>query len=166
MKHGVPALCRFPGNRLLDRAPRRRQLQFHVYEKTPLGNSCACRPITLTAARINAGTKLDWVPRQVPDAYFLLNVISDLHQRYASLDAKAWPPSSTRRATSSATGQSVTCAARGPPPDADARSSDGAPLSANPTETFFTGGGVHTASPTSSMKTMDDAELGRALSNR
>lgn len=137
----------FREHRMLDRGdPAGVNYSFTLYEKTPLGNLLRVQADNLNQPLdINAGTKLDLgSSAKFRTLISYLGVIADLHRRYAELDAKALAAIATR------------------PSDrlsnwaiAHLRASEDRSLtamleaamerrySANPNETFFTGGGVH-----------------------
>ena len=137
----------FRENRLLDRgAPSGVNYSFTLYEKTPLGNQLRVQADNLNQPLdINAGTKLDLgSSAKFRTLISYLNVISDLHQRYASLDAKALAAIATRpsdQLSNWAIGYLRSHEDRRLTPMLEAAMERH--YSANPNETFFTGGGVH-----------------------
>lgn len=148
----------FREHRLLDRGdPAGVNYSFTLYEKTPLGNQLRVQADNLNQPLdINAGTKLDLgSSAKLRTLVSYLNVVADLHRRFSGLDREALRELATR------------------PDDRLSRwavdfliESGGASLaqmldaamerrySANPDETFFTGGGVHRFS---NFKREDDA---------
>jgi membrane peptidoglycan carboxypeptidase len=141
------ACAGFRQHRMLNRGdPAGVNYSFTIYEKTPLGNLLRVQADNLNQPLdINAGTKLDLgSSAKFRTLVSYLGVIADLHKRYAGLDAKELAE------------------IRGKPSDrlsnwaiAHLRGSEDRSLtpmleaamerhySANPNETFFTGGGVH-----------------------
>lgn len=119
---------------------------FTLYETTPLGNLLRVQADNLDQPLdINSGTKLDLgSSAKFRTLVSYLNVIADLHRRYAGMDAKELAEIATRpgdRLSSWAIGYLR-----------DNREANLAEMldaalerrySANPNETFFTGGGVH-----------------------
>ena len=150
----------FRENRLLARGePSGVNYSFTLYEKTALGNLLRVQADNLDQPLdINAGTKLDLgSSAKFRTLVSYLNVIADLYRRYAELDAKALAEIATRpgdRLTSWAIDYLR-----------DHREASLAAMldaalerrySANPNETFFTGGGVHRFS---NFKREDDHQM-------
>lgn len=141
------ACAGFKEHRLLDRGdPAGVNYGFTLYEKTPLGNLLRVQADNLNQPLdINAGTKLDLgSSAKFRTLISYLNVIADLHQRYADLDAKALavvatkPSDQLSRWAITYLGGSED---RSLTPMLEAAMERR--YSANPQETFFTGGGVH-----------------------
>lgn len=137
----------FKQSRLLDRGdPAGVNYSFTLYEKTPLGNLLRVQADNLNQPLdINAGTKLDLgSSAKIRTLISYLSVIADLHRRYASLDAKALAGVATKpsdRLSSWAIAYLRGSADRSLTPMLEAAMERR--YSANPHETFFTGGGVH-----------------------
>lgn len=137
----------FREKRMLDRGdPAGVNYSFTLYEKTPLGNLLRVQADNLNQPLdINAGTKLDLgSSAKFRTLVSYLSVIADLHQRYSSLDAKALADVAIRpsdRLSSWAIGYLRGSDDRGLMPMLEAAMERH--YSANPNETFFTGGGVH-----------------------
>ena len=148
----------FREKRMLDRGdPAGVNYSFTLYEKTPLGNLLRVQADNLNQPLdINAGTKLDLgSSAKFRTLISYLSVIADLHQRYASLDAKALADVAIRpgdRLSSWAIGYLRASDDRSLTPMLEAAMERR--YSANPNETFFTGGGVHRFS---NFKREDDA---------
>lgn len=137
----------FKESRLLDRGdPAGVNYSFTLYEKTPLGNLLRVQADNLNQPLdINAGTKLDLgSSAKFRTLISYLGVIADLHQRYAGFDAKALAGVAT---TPSDRLSNWTIAyLRGSENRSLTAMLEAAMerrYSANPHETFFTGGGVH-----------------------
>lgn len=154
------ACAGFREHRLLDQGdPGAVTYSFTLYEKTPLGNLLRVQADNLDQPLdINAGSKLDLgSSAKFRTLVSYLSVIADLHRRYAGLDdrelAALAPPPADRlshwaiaylrgRAERDLTAMLDAAMARR--------------YSANPGETFFTGGGVHRFS---NFKHEDDGKL-------
>ncbi len=137
----------FREHRLLDRGdPLGVSYSFTLYEKTPLGNLLRVQADNLNQPLdINAGTKLDLgSSAKFRTLISYLNVIADLHQRYASLDAKALAGIAMK--PSDRLSNWAIAHLRGSEDRSLTVMLEAAMerrYSANPNETFFTGGGVH-----------------------
>jgi len=137
----------FKEHRMLDRGdPAGVNYSFTLYEKTPLGNLLRVQSDNLNQPLdINAGTKLDLgSSAKLRTLISYLGVIADLHQRYADLDAKALARVATTpgdRLSSWALAYLRGSEDRSLTPMLEAAMERR--YSANPHETFFTGGGVH-----------------------
>jgi len=137
----------FRETRLLDRGdPLGVNYSFTLYEKTPLGNLLRVQADNLNQPLdINAGTKLDLgSSAKFRTLISYLSVIADLHQRYAGLDAKELAAIVTKpsdRLSTWAIAYLRGSADRSLTPMLEAAVERR--YSANPHETFFTGGGVH-----------------------
>ncbi|MBI4291998.1 MAG: transglycosylase domain-containing protein [Betaproteobacteria bacterium] len=148
----------FKEHRLLGRGdPAGVNYSFTLYEKTPLGNLLRVQADNLNQPLdINAGTKLDLgSSAKFRTLISYLSVIADLHQRYADLDAKALAGVATKpsdRLSRWALAYLRGSADRSLTPMLEAAMERR--YSANPHETFFTGGGIHRFS---NFKREDDA---------
>lgn len=137
----------FKAPRMLDRGdPAGVNYSFTLYEKTPLGNLLRVQADNLNQPLdINAGTKLDLgSSAKFRTLISYLNVIADLHRRYASLDTKALAEIATRpsdRLSNWAIAYLRDSEERSLTPMLEAAMERR--YSADPNETFFTGGGVH-----------------------
>lgn len=154
------ACAGFREHRLLNRGnPAEVTYSVTLYEKTPLGNLLRVQADNLNQPLdINAGTKLDLgSSAKLRTLVSYLSVIADLHQRYAGLDDKALDAVQTMPADRLSNWAIAYLRGR--------QTRDlGAMLqaamekrySANPGETFFTGGGIHRFS---NFRHEDDAML-------
>jgi membrane peptidoglycan carboxypeptidase len=137
----------FKERRMLDRGdPRGVNYSFTLYEKTPLGNLLRVQADNLNQPLdINAGTKLDLgSSAKFRTLISYLNVVTDLHRRYAGLDAKALAEIETKpgdRLSNWAIAYLRGSEDRSLTPMLEAAMERH--YSASPGETFFTGGGVH-----------------------
>ena len=148
----------FRESRLLDRGdPAGVNYSFTLYEKTPLGNQLRVQADNLNQPLdINAGTKLDLgSSAKFRTLISYLNVIADLHQRYAGLDARALAGVLTHprdQLSNWALAYLRGNDERRLTPMLEAAMERR--YSADPNETFFTGGGIHRFS---NFKREDDA---------
>ena len=155
---GYLACAGFREHRLLDRGdPAGVNYSFTLYERTPVGNVLRVQADNLNQPLdINAGTKLDLgSSAKFRTLVSYLNVITDLHRRYGGLDAEALAAVAAvpaDRLTRWAVDYLRNAGDRGLTPMLDAAVNRR--YSANPRETFFTGGGVHRFS---NFKHEDDA---------
>ena len=157
-----PAYLRCAGfgeRRLLDRGdPAAVNYSFTLYERTPLGNLLRVQADNLDQPLdINAGTKLDLgSSAKFRTLVSYLNVVADLHRRYAGLDAKALEAVATHPADRLSNWALDYLRAHR---EAGLAGMLDAALerrySASPHEAFFTGGGMHRFS---NFKKEDDAQ--------
>lgn len=137
----------FREKRLLARGdPAAVNYSFTLYEKTPAGNLLRVQADNLDQPLdINAGTKLDLgSSAKFRTLVSYLNVIADLHRRYAGREAKDLAAVKTHPNDSLSNWVLETL--RGRPDTTLAALLDAAlerHYSASPDETFFTGGGIH-----------------------
>ena len=145
-----PAYLRCAGfgdRRLLDRGdPAGVNYSFTLYEKTPLGNLLRVQADNLNQPLdINAGTKLDLgSSAKFRTLVSYLNVIADLHRRYAGRDADELAAIARHPADRLSNWALDTLRTR--PKMTLAELLDAAlerHYSASPAEAFFTGGGLH-----------------------
>ncbi|WP_422897876.1 transglycosylase domain-containing protein [Propionivibrio sp.] len=137
----------FKAHRMLDRGdPAGVNYSFTLYERTPLGNMLRVQADNLNQPLdINAGTKLDLgSSAKFRTLITYLNVVADLHQRYAGLDDKelagiATKPSDRLSVWAIAYLRGNTDRSLTPMLEAAMERT----YSASPGEAFFTGGGVH-----------------------
>ena len=148
----------FREHRLLDRGdPAGVNYSFTLYEKTPLGNQLRVQADNLDQPLdINAGTKLDLgSSAKFRTLVSYLNVIADLYRRYGGLNGESLQEIVTR--PSDRLSYWAIDYLRGHRDASLVEMLDAAlerRYSANPDETFFTGGGVHRFS---NFKREDDA---------
>jgi membrane peptidoglycan carboxypeptidase len=141
------ACAGFREHRLLDRGdPSGVNYSFTLYEKTPLGNLLRVQADNLNQPLdINAGTKLDLgSSAKFRTLISYLNVIAELHRRYAGLDAEALAAVTTLpgdHLSRWAIDYLRASEDRSLTPMLEAAMERR--YSANPHETFFTGGGIH-----------------------
>lgn len=137
----------FKARRLLDRGdPAGVNYSIALYEKTPLGNLLRVQADNLNQPLdINSGTKLDLgSSAKFRTLISYLDIIADLHRRYASLDATALAAVATTpgdRLSHWAIAYLRGSEDHGLMPMLEAAMERR--YSASPYETFFTGGGVH-----------------------
>ena len=137
----------FKAHRMLDRGdPAGVNYSFTLYEKAPLGNVLRVQADNLNQPLdINAGTKLDLgSSAKFRTLISYLNVIADLHQRYAELDTEGLDGVATKpsdRLSVWAISYLRGSKDRSLTPMLEAAMERR--YSASPSETFFTGGGVH-----------------------
>ena len=137
----------FTEHRLLDRGdPAGVNYSFTLYERTPVGNVLRVQADNLNQPLdINAGTKLDLgSSAKFRTLVSYLNVIVDLHRRYGDLDAEALAGVTTLPAdhlSRWAVDYLRKTEERSLTPMLDAAVNRH--YSADPHETFFTGGGIH-----------------------
>ena len=141
------ACAGFRDARLLDRGdPTAVNYSFTLYEKTPNGNLLRVQADNLNQPLdINAGTKLDLgSSAKFRTLISYLNVVADLHRRYAELDAKELAKIATKPSDRLSTWAIAYLR--------DSKDRSLTPMleaaidrhySASPGETFFTGGGIH-----------------------
>lgn len=141
------ACAGFKEHRLLNRGdPAGVNYSVALYEKTPRGNLLRVRADNLNQPLdINSGTKLDLgSSAKFRTLISYLGIIAELHQRYADLDATALAAVATTpgdRLSRWAIAYLRGSADRSLMPMLEAAMERR--YSANPNETFFTGGGVH-----------------------
>ena len=141
------ACAGFKAQRLLDRGdPTAVNYSFTLYEKTPNGNLLRVQADNLNQPLdINAGTKLDLgSSAKFRTLISYLNIIADLHRRYAELDAKELAKVTTKpsdRLSTWAIAYLRNAKDRSLTPMLEAAIDRH--YSASPQETFFTGGGIH-----------------------
>ncbi|WP_263770948.1 transglycosylase domain-containing protein [Propionivibrio soli] len=150
----------FKEKRLLDRGdPTGVNYSFTLYERTALGNVLRVQADNLNQPLdINAGTKLDLgSSAKFRTLISYLSVVADLHRRYADVESAALARVETRSS------DKLTNWALGylrEHKDRDLTAMLEAAMerrySANPNETFFTGGGVHRFS---NFKHEDDGQM-------
>jgi membrane peptidoglycan carboxypeptidase len=141
------ACAGFREPRLLNRGnPSAVNYSFTLYETTPDGNLLRVQADNLNQPLdINAGTKLDLgSSAKFRTLISYLNVVADLHRRYAGLEDKDLAKIATRpgdRLSTWAIGYLRAAKDRSLTPMLDAAIDRR--YSATPGETFFTGGGIH-----------------------
>lgn len=137
----------FKAHRLLARGdPAGVNYSIALYEKTPLGNLLRVQADNLNQPLdINSGTKLDLgSSAKFRTLISYLGIIADLHRRYGDLDAQALAAVATKpgdRLSRWAIAYLRDSKDRSLMPMLEAAMERR--YSANPNETFFTGGGVH-----------------------
>lgn len=153
------ACAGFREHRLLDRGdPAEVNYSVVLYERTPLGNLLRVQADNLNQPLdINSGTKLDLgSSAKFRTLISYLGIVADLHRRYVDLDAKALAAVTTRpNDRLSRWAIAYLRDSKDRQLEAMLEAAMKQRYSADPNETFFTGGGVHRFS---NFKREDDSE--------